>query len=53
MLATSSSTRWIDAIFGVDLDSCAYDFGYQPAPGALANSIMDAHDPTYNGPDRE
>jgi hypothetical protein len=44
---------WIDASYGVDIDSRAYDCGYQPALAALANFILDTHDPTYNGPDRE
>jgi hypothetical protein len=43
---------WIDAIYGVDLDTYAYDPGYQTDLKALAKSIMDAHDPAYNGPNR-
>ena len=43
---------WIDAIYGVDLDNYAYDPGYQTDLKALAKSIMDAHDPAYNGPNR-
>jgi hypothetical protein len=44
---------WIDAIYGVDLDTYAYDPGYQTDLKALAKSIMDAHDPAYNGPYRQ
>ena len=44
---------WIDAIYGVDLDTYAYDPGYQTDLKALAKSIMDAHDSAYNGPYRQ
>ena len=43
---------WIDAIYGVDLDKYAYDDGYQTDLKALAKSVMDAHNPKYNGPNR-
>ena len=43
---------WLDAIYGVDLDKYAYDPGYQTDLKAIAKSIMDAHDPAYNGPNR-
>lgn len=43
---------WMDAIYGVDLDEYAYDDGYQTDLKAIAKSIMDAHDPAYNGPNR-
>ena len=44
---------WIDAIYGVDLETYDYDDGYQTDLKALAKSIMDAHDPNYNGPNRK
>ena len=44
---------WMDAIYGVDLDKYAYDSGYQTDLKAIARSIMDAHDPKYNGPNRQ
>lgn len=44
---------WIDAIYGVNLETYAYDDGYQTDLKALAKSIMDAHDPNYNGPNRK
>ena len=43
---------WIDAIYGVDLATYAHDDGYQTDLKAIAKSIMDAHDPDYNGPNR-
>jgi len=43
---------WIDAIYGVDLDTYDYDDGYQADLKAIAKSIMDAHNPNYNGPNR-
>ncbi|MEM9255833.1 MAG: hypothetical protein AAGA91_10305 [Pseudomonadota bacterium] len=43
---------WLDAIYGVDMDAYAYDPGYQTDLKALAKSIMDAHNPAYNGPNR-
>jgi hypothetical protein len=43
---------WMDAIYGVNLDKYAYDDGYQTDLKALAKSIMDAHNPDYNGPNR-
>jgi len=43
---------WMDAIYGVDLDKYAYDPGYETDLKAIAKSIMDAHDPNYNGPNR-
>jgi len=43
---------WLDALYGVDLDNYAYDDGYQTDLKAIAKSIMDAHNPSYNGPNR-
>ena len=43
---------WLDAIYGVELDKYAYDDGYQTDLKALAKSIMDTHNPDYNGPNR-
>jgi len=43
---------WLDAIYGVDLDNYAYDDGYQTDLKAIAKSIMDTHNPAYNGPNR-
>ncbi|AQA19274.1 hypothetical protein BST95_14500 [Halioglobus japonicus] len=43
---------WINAIYGVDLDRYAYDPLYQTDLKAIAKSIMDAHNPDYNGPNR-
>ena len=44
---------WIDAIYGVDLDTYNYDDGYQTDLRAIAKSIMDAHNSNYNGPNRK
>ena len=43
---------WIDAIYGIDLDTYTLDDGYQTDLKAIAKAIMDAHDPSYNGPNR-
>jgi hypothetical protein len=43
---------WIDAIYGVDLETYDYDDDYQADLKAIAKSIMDAHDTNYNGPNR-
>lgn len=43
---------WIDAIYGVNLETYEHDDGYQTDLKALAKAIMDAHDPNYNGPNR-
>ncbi|QFU76251.1 hypothetical protein EY643_11585 [Halioglobus maricola] len=43
---------WINAIYGVDLDRYAYDPGYETDLKAIAKSIMEAHNPSYNGPNR-
>ena len=43
---------WVTAAYGVELDTYAYDDGYDTDLKALAKSIMDAHDPDYNGPNR-
>lgn len=41
---------WLRAIYGVDLQTYAYDPGYQTDLKAIAQAIMDAHDPVYNAP---
>ena len=43
---------WIDAIYGVALETYDYDDSYQADLKARAKSIMDAHNPNYNGPNR-
>ena len=43
---------WLDAIYGVNLETYDYDDGYQTNLKAIAKSIMDAHNPNYNGPNR-
>ena len=43
---------WIDAIYGVNLETYSYDDGYQTNLKAIAKSIMDAHNTNYNGPNR-
>ena len=43
---------WIDAIYGVNLETYDYEDGYQTNLKAIAKSIMDAHNPNYNGPNR-
>ncbi|NUZ12511.1 hypothetical protein HUZ36_17130 [Pseudoalteromonas sp. McH1-7] len=43
---------WIDAIYGVDLETYNYDDVYQTDLKALAKFVMDAQDPNYNGPNR-
>jgi hypothetical protein len=39
---------WLNAIYGVDLDTYAFDSGYTTDLKAIAKSIMDAHNPAYN-----
>lgn len=41
---------WLRAIYGVDLSTYAYDPGYDTDLKAIAQSIMDDHDPAYNAP---
>jgi hypothetical protein len=39
---------WLNAIYGVELDEYAYEPGYITDIKAIANSIMNSHDPAYN-----
>ncbi len=41
---------WLRAIYGVPLSSYAYDPGYTTDLKAIADAIMDEHDPAYNTP---
>ncbi len=41
---------WLRAIYGVDLETYAWDPGYQVDLAAIATAIMDEHDPAYNAP---
>ena len=41
---------WLRAIYGVDLSTYAYDPGYETDLIALADAIMDEHDPAYDAP---
>lgn len=44
---------WLNAIYGVDLSTYAWNpAGYSTDLGAIAQGIMDAHDPAYNAPYR-
>jgi len=39
---------WLNAIYGVDLNNYDYDTGYITDLKAIAQDIMDNHDPSYN-----
>jgi hypothetical protein len=41
---------WLRAIYGVDLSTYAYDPGYTTDLIAIADAIMDEHDPNYDAP---
>jgi len=41
---------WLDAIYGVNLSAYSYDPGYNTDVKALAQKVMDAHDPAYDAP---
>jgi hypothetical protein len=41
---------WLNAIYGVELNTYAYDPGYSTDLKAIGQSIMDAHDAQYTGP---
>ena len=41
---------WLRAIYGVPLSSYDYDPGYETDLLAIADAIMDEHDPAYNAP---
>jgi hypothetical protein len=41
---------WLRAIYGVDLSTYEYDPGYSADLKAIAQAIMDEHDPNYNAP---
>lgn len=41
---------WLRAIYGVDLSGYAHDPGYTVDLLAIADAIMDEHDPAYNAP---
>jgi len=41
---------WLNAIYGVDLDSYSYDPGYNTDVKAVALKVMDEHDSTYDAP---
>ncbi len=41
---------WLQAIYGVALQSYAYDSGYATDLKNIAHTIMSNHDPAYNTP---
>lgn len=41
---------WLRAIYDVDLSTYAHDPGYETDLKAIADAIMDAHDPAYDAP---
>lgn len=41
---------WLSAIYGIDLQTYAYDPGYQTDLKAIGHAIMSGHDPDYNAP---
>ena len=41
---------WLRAIYDVDLSTYAHDPGYETDLKALADAIMDGHDPAYDAP---
>lgn len=41
---------WLRAIYGVDLSTYDYDPGYTTDLKAIADAIMDGHDPAYDAP---
>jgi len=41
---------WLNSIYGVDLSTYPYDPGYNIDVKAIAEKIMDEHDPAYNAP---
>ena len=41
---------WLASIYGVDLNNYSYDPGYITDLKALAQGIVDGHDPNYNAP---
>jgi hypothetical protein len=51
ILYDTAELVWLNAIYGVELDKCAYDPGYITAIKAIAKAIMDGHDPAYNKQD--
>jgi hypothetical protein len=52
ILYDTAELVWQNAIYGVELDEYAYDPDYITDIKAIAKSIMDEHDPDYNGPNR-
>ncbi len=50
ILITLGQLIWLKAIYGVDLNSYDYDTGYTSDLKAIAQDIMDSHDPDYNSP---
>ena len=52
ILYDTAELVWLNAIYGVELDEYAYDPDYTTDIKAIAKSIMDGHDPDYNGPNR-
>ena len=52
ILYDTAELVWLNAIYGVELDEYAYDPDYITDIKAIAKSIMDEHDPDYNGPNR-
>lgn len=43
---------WLNAIYGVELSTYAHNPGYNADLKAIAQAIMDGHDPAYNAPYR-
>jgi hypothetical protein len=50
ILIDTGELVWLNAIYGVDLDTYAHDPGYITDIKSIARDIMDAHNPAYNGP---
>jgi len=41
---------WLKSIYGIDLSTYTYDPGYTIDVKAIAEKVMDEHDPAYNAP---
>lgn len=50
ILVDTCELIWLNAIYGVELDTYDHDPGYITDIKAIARDIMDAHNPDYNGP---
>lgn len=50
ILTHLGSLVWLNAIYGVEMDTYTWNPGYSADLQAIAGQIMDAHDPAYNAP---